>query len=63
MMHEAVMHDLDVWPHLHPVELRESMFPVAVAAPEFELVDADALDEHGKLHRRWATHRIAVTRG
>ena len=60
---EAAVHDAGTWPHLYPSDLREAMFPTAVAAPEVETIDAEALDELGKLHRRWAAHRISVTRG
>ena len=63
VMPEAVAHDIEVWPHLYPVQLREAMFPTAIAVPSMEEVDAHALGEHGRLHRRWAARRIAVTRG
>lgn len=60
---EAVLHDIGTWPHLYSKKLQDAMFPTAVAAPETEVVDPDALDELGKLHRRWAACRIGVTRG
>ena len=60
---EASPHDPDVWPHLYSQELRETMFPTAVAAPEVEAVDPEAVDELGRFHRRWAAHRISVVRG
>ena len=51
---EAVLHDIGRWPHLYDEEMREYMFPTAVAAPEVEYVSPEDLDEYGKLHRRWA---------
>ena len=60
---EATLHDANVWPHLYPKELQEAMFPTAVAAPEAEAVDPEAVDELGRFHRRWAAHRIQVVRG
>ena len=35
---EAGRHDVEVWPHLHPEELQEKLFPVAVAVPETETI-------------------------
>ena len=60
---EAAAHDLNVWPHMHPSHLMDAMFPTAVAAPEVETVAPEDLNELGQLHRRWAAHRITVTRG
>ena len=63
LVHEAVLHDLDIWPHLYTEELQASMFPTAIPVPEMEAVDPDALAEHARLHRRWAATRISFTRG
>ena len=60
---EAGRHDVEVWPHLHSAELQAKLFPVAKAVPEFENVDAEARDEHARLHRRWAAIRLSVSRG
>ena len=60
---EAVLHDISVWPHMYDEELREQMFPTAVAAPEVESASNEDRDEHGRLHRRWAAHRVTVSRG
>ena len=60
---EAVLHDISVWPHMYDEEMREQMFPTAVAAPEVEPASSEELDEHGRLHRRWAAHRVTVSRG
>ena len=43
--------------------LREQMFPTAVAAPVVETASKEDLDEHGRLHRRWAAQRITISRG
>ena len=61
---EAEAHDIARWPHMYPSEMQARMFPTAVAAPEFDLgEDGAARDEFGQLHRRWAAHKISVTRG
>ena len=60
---EAMLHDIGRWPHLYDEEMREYMFPTAVAAPEVESATAEELDEHGRLHRRWAARRVTVSRG
>ena len=60
---EASRHDINVWPHLYPAKLQEAMFPTAVAVPEVETVDPDALAEHARLHERYAATRITFTRG
>ena len=60
---EADRHDLSVWPLLYPEAAREAMFPRAVAAPAVETVNAQALAEHSRLHRRWAAVKIGITRG
>jgi len=60
---EAVLHDITKWPHLYDEKTREYMFPTAVAAPEVETTTAEERDEHGRLHRRWAAHRVQVRRG
>ena len=60
---EAVLHDLNKWPHMYEEELREYMFPTAVAAPEVDSADLEALGEHERLHRRWAAQLVTVSRG
>ena len=60
---EAVLHDITIWPHMYDEQLREQMFPTAVAAPEVEKASDEELGEHGRLHRRWAAQRITVSRG
>ena len=60
---EAGRHDPDVWPHLHSEELQDKLFPLATAVPETETIDAEARDEHARLHRRYAAVRLSVTRG
>ena len=60
---EAVLHDISVWPHMYDEVLREQMFPTAVAAPEVETASKEDLDEHGRLHRRWAAQRVTISRG
>ena len=59
---EARLHDCCRWPHMYDEKMRDLMFPTAVAAPEYETVDPEDLDEHGKLHRRWAAQRLKVSR-
>ena len=59
---EAILHDLDIWPHMYSEELQASMFPTAIPVPERETVDPEALAEHARLHRRWAATRISFTR-
>ena len=59
----AMLHDVSVWPHMYDEVLREQMFPTAVAAPEVETASKEDLDEHGRLHRRWAAQRITISRG
>ena len=60
---EAVIHDLDIWPHMYSKDLQNAMFPTAIAVPDRDDVDPHALEEHARLHRRWAATRISVTRG
>ena len=60
---EVVLHDITIWPHMYEEQLRERMFPTAVAAPEVEAASKEDLDEHGRLHRRWAAQRVMVSRG
>ena len=60
---EAVAHDPTCWPHLYSDNLRDAMFPTAVAAPEYEVIAPEEKDELKRLHRRWAAHRISITRG
>ena len=60
---EAGRHDPDVWPHLHSEELQAKLFPLATAVPETETIDAEARDEHARLHRRYAAVRFSVARG
>lgn len=58
LVHEAVLHDLELWPHMHKQEVMDRMFPLVTAAPEIEASSPEALGEHEALHRRWATIRI-----
>ena len=60
---EAAEHDIEVWPHLYPEKLQEAMFPTVVPVAARELVDEDALNEHSRLHRRWAATRVTISRG
>ena len=60
---EAGRHDIEVWPHLHSVELQAKLFPVATAVPEIETIDDETREEHARLHRRWAATRLSVARG
>ena len=60
---EAILHDITKWPRLFDEKMREYMFPTAVAAPEVESVTSEDLDEHGRLHQRWAAQRGRVSRG
>ena len=60
---EAILHDITKWPHMYDDEMREYMFPTAVAAPEVESVSNEDLHEHARLHQRWAAHRASVSRG
>ena len=60
---EAAVHDPQRWPHLYPEELQQRMFPTAIAAPEIEKVNEEDVNELKNPHRRWAAHRISITRG
>ena len=60
---EADFHDVTRWPHSYSEEEMGRMFPTAVAAPETETISDEELQEHGRLHRRWAATRITCTRG
>ena len=60
---EAELHDATRWPHSYEKELQDRMFPTAIAAPEFEAADPEAVGEHRRLHQRWAAQRVTVSRG
>ena len=60
---EADLHDVTRWPHSYTEEEMGRMFPTAVAAPETETISEEELQEHGRLHRRWAAVRITCSRG
>ena len=60
---EADFHDVTRWPHSYTEEEMGKMFPTAGAAPETETISDEELQEHGRLHRRWAATRITCTRG
>ena len=60
---EALRHDIEIWPHLHPADLLDKLFPTAVAVPENETISEEAKHEHRDLHRRWAATRLVIARG
>ena len=60
---EADFHDVTRWPHMYSEDEMGKMFPTAVAAPETETISEEQLQEHGRLHRRWAAVRITTSRG
>ena len=60
---EADFHDVTRWPHMYSEEEMGKMFPTAVAAPETESISEEQLQEHGRLHRRWAAVRVTTSRG
>ena len=39
------------------------MFPTAIAAPETGTIGSEELQEHARLHKRWAAARVTVCRG
>ena len=54
-MFEAGRHDIERWPHLHPVDDFVALFRLVVAAVDIEPVSAEALGGHRALQERWAT--------
>ena len=63
IVEEAELHDINCWPHRYPEKEIARMFPLAVAAEEVEAASKEERQEHRDLHQRWATLKIAVTRG
>ena len=60
---EAEFRDVTRWPHSYSGDDMAKMFPTAIAAPETETIGLEELQEHARLHKRWAATRITVSLG
>ena len=54
-VHEAVVHDVRVWPHTHSSAAADPLFLLVVEAEAIEGASEEMLGEHAALHNRWAT--------